>query len=51
MKFIAIKMSLFNNNDLIIEEAYQKALRLLDYAPQTEKILSIKLSKKEFLRI
>ena len=41
-------MSLFEDTDLIIEEAYQKALNLLDYAPQTEKNIFIKLTKKGY---
>ena len=41
-------MSLFDKDDLIIEKAYQKALAILDFSPQTEKILEVKLIKKGF---
>lgn len=41
-------MSLFDKEDLIIENAYQKALAILDFSPQTEKILEIKLIRKNF---
>ena len=41
-------MSLFDDTDLLMQQAYKKALYLLDYAPQTEKTLSIKLYKKGY---
>ncbi len=41
-------MSLFDKDDIIIEKAYQKALAILDFSPQTEKLLEAKLIKKNF---
>ena len=41
-------MSLFNNEDLKIEKPYQNALKILDFAPQTEKVLYLKLLKKGY---
>ncbi len=41
-------MSLFNNEDLKIEKIYQHALKILNFAPQTEQMLSIKLIKKGY---
>jgi|GEM_PF-930601 len=41
-------MSLFDNNDILADKAYQNALRLLDYSPQTEKMISDKLKKKGY---
>ena len=42
------KMSLFKEINLSTEHAYQKALNLLDFCPQTEKMLSLKLIKKGY---
>jgi regulatory protein len=43
-------MSLFDNEDLKIEKPYQNALRILDYSPQTEKQLFLKLLKKGYTK-
>ena len=41
-------MSLFNNEDINIEKPYQNALKILDFSPQTEKVLYLKLLKKGY---
>ena len=41
-------MSLFKEINLSTEHAYKKALNLLDFCPQTEKMLSLKLIKKGY---
>lgn len=41
-------MSLFNNDDLKIEKPYQQALKILDFSPQTEKGIFLKLLKKGY---
>ena len=41
-------MSLFDNEDLKFEKPYQNALKILDFAPQTERVLFFKLLKKGY---
>ncbi len=43
-------MDLFDDNDVIFNEAYNKALKLLDYSAQTRKMLYQKMIKKGFTK-
>lgn len=40
--------NLFNINDIDFEKAYEYALKLLDYSPQTERMLINKMKNKRF---